>query len=415
MRNRRPVIQEVSLPRGAAGGPRLQLPLNMALLGCTPGALGVFRGLAFAIIGCGSVAGRIALLFTRLGVGRLVLVDPKNYRNGSLATHEVGPEDVGQPKALALARRCKAINPALHVQVFVGPVEELELAALADVDLVVMSPDNLPAEMTAGQYALWLQKPLAQASVHGPTLTVQIRFFGTASGNGGCPACGYGRAELEMMSKEAVFSCEGARGPAASSPDSTPATNSISAACSLAADLAVIMIARFVLNLGQPVENTMLEFNGFTGRTVLSPLGLDPKCPLEHRAFTRTTLVSPLPELSLAQMVQRATGGPVLANAQFEVAGLDWVEFAACGCAQPTPVRRFVARGRTQLGRCPKCAEPFAPLRFYTHRLASASVLGSAVERPLLKLGARRVSSVLLRTGDHGVLIRQQTPTQAAS
>ena len=165
----------------------------MALVGCAAGALDLLRKLAIAVIGCGSVGGRIAILLARLGLGGLFLVDPKHYKPGSLATHEIDPEDVGQPKAMVVARRCKAVSPATRVLAFVGPVETLELSALADVDLVVMAPDLLSVEVELGQRCLWLGQPLVQASVPGPSLTVQIRFFLNAKGTGGCPVCCYGR------------------------------------------------------------------------------------------------------------------------------------------------------------------------------------------------------------------------------
>jgi hypothetical protein len=123
-------------------------------------------------------------------------------------------------------------------------------------------------------------------------------------------------------------------------------------------------------------------------------------------------LAQPLNGLSLAEVAERATGAPVAPDAQFEVAGLDWVEFAACGCAKPTPVGKFVPRTHKQPSRCPKCAAPLVPLSFYTHRTVGAAVLGSAVSQPLRKLGARHVQSVVVRNGETGALVRQQPATQ---
>jgi hypothetical protein len=404
------LIQEVLLPRQAdrlAAG--LPLPLGMALLGCAPGALDLLRKLTIAVVGCGSIGGRIAVLLARMGMGGLLLVDPKNYKAGSLATHEVCPEEVGKLKALAVARRCKAISPTTRVRALAGPVAALDLADLADVDLVVMAPDLLSVEVALGQRCLWLCKPLMQSSLHGETLTVNIRFFLHAKGAGACPACGYGPAEWDLLTRQVRFSCEGATGAVAPSSAEAPAPNSISALCSMAADLAVIQLLRFFLKLGQPVADTLLEYCGFTNRTVVSPLARHPHCKLEHTAFTQATLEAPLASHSLAQLTQRTTGAPLAPDARFEVTGQSWIEFAACSCAQPTPVRRFVPHGRTELDRCPKCSAPLVPLSFYTHRAVSASVLGAAAEQPLRKLGVRRATSVVLRTGETGVLIRPQS------
>ncbi|MBP8260182.1 MAG: ThiF family adenylyltransferase [Verrucomicrobia bacterium] len=402
-------LEEVALPRRAqqraSGHPP---PPAMALLGCAAGALDGLRTLLIAVIGCGSIGGRMAVLLARMGLGGLLLVDPKSYKPASLPTHEIDPEDVGKSKAQAVARRCKAVSPATRVAAFPGPVEALDLAAMADASAVVMAPDLLSVEIEAGQRSLWLGKPLIHASVHGPTLTVQVRLFGNAGGAGACPRCLYGRAELDLLARQARFSCEG--GPAAAVPrlHEAPATNSLGAICSMAASLAVLQILRHLLGMGQPVADTMLEYCGFTHRTVISPLERNPECPSDHTRLGQAAVPEPLAGRSLAEAVQHATGVPAPPDAQFEIAGHDWVEFAGCGCERPAPVRRFIARGRADLGQCPRCGAMRVPLQFHTYRAVSAAILGAAIGRPLRRLGVRRAVSILLRTGDAGTLIRPQ-------
>jgi molybdopterin/thiamine biosynthesis adenylyltransferase len=389
------------------------LPLPAALLGCASDAMAVLRTISAAVIGCGSVGGRIALQLARMGFSGLLLVDPKEYKPSSLATHDIGPKEVGQSKSISVGRRCKAISPKTRVVVFAGPVEALDLAALADMDLVVMAPDLLSVEVEVGQRCLWLDKPLVQASVHGPTLTVQVRLFPNAKEVGGCPVCCYGRQELEFLGREARFSCESVIRATAATPAEAAATNSLSALCSIAADLAVIQILRSVLKLGPPVAGTTLQYNGFTHGTIVSPITRNPKCKLEHSHLAQVLVDEPLARLSLAQLAQRATSAPLTPGTLFELPNMDWVEFSGCLCAKPNPVRQFVPRGSVEQGVCPKCAAALVPLNFYTHPRVSARVLGSAVERPLCKLGARCVRSVLLRNGDAGILIRQQSSTFA--
>src|SRR5206468_9883032 len=104
-----------------------------------------------AIIGTGSVGGRVAFHFCRLSLAELWLVDPKVFKPESVLTHDADPSDVGKSKALRTARLCQAINPAMRLFVFVGKVEDLPLDAFADVDLVIMATDNLAAEVEVGQ------------------------------------------------------------------------------------------------------------------------------------------------------------------------------------------------------------------------------------------------------------------------
>jgi molybdopterin/thiamine biosynthesis adenylyltransferase len=406
-------VIEVRAPRFAAPGDAwVALPLGMALMGSTPDALDRLRELTVGVIGCGSVGGRIALLLARLGFGGLLTVDPKNYKAASLATHEIDRRAVGQPKALVVAQRCKAINPAMRVRAFMGPVQALEVAALAGVDLIVMAPDLLAVELHTGQCALWLEKPLFHASVYGPALTLHVRSFLNQRAEGPCPVCRYGRAEFELLSRQTRFSCEGAAAADTASAPDTPRTNSLSPLCSMAADMAVLTVLRFLLKLGQPVSDTILEYCAFTHRTVVSPMARNPNCKLDHAVFSQAAVLGQLADLSLAELSLRATGSPIPADGQFELGGYDWVECAACNCAQPAPLRQFVSRTRPGLGRCPKCSVPVVPLSFYTHRVVGVSVLNSATQQPLRKLGVRQLSSVLLRVSDRGVLIRSQ-PTHS--
>lgn len=400
-----PRIREVRLPRGSKLLAGVHAAPPMALLGCAAGALELLRGLLIAVIGCGSVGGRIALLLARLGIGGLCLVDPKNYKLASVATHDVDPDNVGDPKALVTARRCKAINPVSRVFACVGRVEDLDPGALAGVDLVVMAPDLLSAETAVAQRCLWLGKPLVHASLHGSTLTLQVRFFQNAKAAGPCPACSYGATEWDMLARQAVFSCEGSGGPAAHSTAAAPATNSISALCSLAADLAVLQLVRFILKIGRPEPaDTMLQFTGFKLSAEVIPLRRNPNCRLDHTEFKPVKVDGPLENLTLADVSQRSIGAPPHPDTQFDIGGWDWIEFASCACGQPVPVQLFVPHGQSALSNCPKCSAPRVPLSFYTHRTVSASVLGPAINQPLRKLGARSVPSVLVRAGDSGAI-----------
>ncbi len=417
-----PVLREVRgrrSPRSGAGAaPEARYP---QLLGCAAAALPLLRGLRVAVVGTGSVGGRIALLLARLGIGVLMLVDPKRYKAASLLTHEVGPRSVGRPKALEIGSRCKEISPATRVFAWVGSVEALDGDALADLDLVVMAPDRLSVEVVLAQRCRHLGQPLLQAAVHGETLTVQIRFCGNADPQGCCAACFLGPDEWRLVSQQARFSCEGAAGAAAPAaagvPDLhvAPATNSFANLCSLAADLAVNQVLRHVLQLGEPVTDTLLEYCGYTNRTVVSGLARNSACPIDHITYRRLDAHEPLERLSLRALAQTATGGAVGEETVFEVGGLDWVESGACRCAQPALVRRFRPRQGGRVVRCPKCAAPVVPLQFYTLRQVGAAVLGSALDSPLRALGARRVRSVLVRTAESGVWIRHGTSASPPS
>jgi molybdopterin/thiamine biosynthesis adenylyltransferase len=199
-------------PRAAKRGNHALLDTAARLpnfIGGPTDAVARLRALTIFIVGVGSVGGRIAVHLARLGVAMLCLVDPKRFKPESVLTHDIEPREVDKFKALTSARRCKAISPATRVFAFNGPAEDLPLDAFADANLVVLATDNLAAEIEVGQRCVRLGKPLVQASVHGDTLTAQVRVFGNADGQGPCPVCGFGAVEWQMLNEHVRFSCDG--------------------------------------------------------------------------------------------------------------------------------------------------------------------------------------------------------------
>jgi len=82
---------------------------------------------------------------------------------------------------------------------------------MAGVDVVLLAGDNATVERDHGQRCLNLGLPLIHASVHGDTLTVQCRVFGSTNPQGPCPVCLFGAEEFRMLEEERVWSCEGFR------------------------------------------------------------------------------------------------------------------------------------------------------------------------------------------------------------
>lgn len=97
------------------------------------------------VAGCGALGSHTAVALLRAGVRRLVLVDRDLVEVSNL--HRVAgfaQEDVGRPKAEALASRLRAVDPEGEIEarvVHLGPTEAEEL--VPEVDLVVDGLDNL--------------------------------------------------------------------------------------------------------------------------------------------------------------------------------------------------------------------------------------------------------------------------------
>jgi hypothetical protein len=98
------------------------------------------RGATVAILGCGSVGAPVALALARAGVARFILVDKESLKSANVGRHVLGMNEVGLPKAPALARQIRSALPHVEVIHHIAEVQELLLRAddrLAEVDMIV--------------------------------------------------------------------------------------------------------------------------------------------------------------------------------------------------------------------------------------------------------------------------------------
>jgi molybdopterin/thiamine biosynthesis adenylyltransferase len=398
-------LKEVTAPRSPRNElvpPGARMP---TLVGCKVNPEARLKTLRIAILGCGSVGMRIALHLARLGLAVLILVDPKMFKFESILTHEISPKEVGKEKALALAWRCKEIAPGTRIFYYVGNAQELPNDLWLDVDLVVLASDNLRAEVETGATTLALGLPLVHVSLLGDLLTTHVRFFSNRHPQSPCPACAFGATERALLNNEVRFSCDAGISGGDGVRVAAPATRSFSYLCSMAADLAVNSIMRFVLGLGESVEDQITEYCGYTDRIVTSKLEFNPECTSAH---SRYEIVQAQQSLDTCALNELATAH---LNAQsgaldFTLGQLVWVEQCVCGCASPQLFRRFLPLDQIRTAQCGECRKPISPSPFHTHRTVTASLLGDAINTPLRRLGATSVRYVLAQSSSKAVLIR---------
>jgi molybdopterin/thiamine biosynthesis adenylyltransferase len=357
-----------------------------------------------AMIAAGSVGGRIAEHAARLGFARLWIADPARFKAESVLTHAIHPRDVGQYKALHTANRCKAISPTTRVHACRGGIESLDVVALADADVVTLASDNLTAEVETGQRCLHLGQPLFHAAVHGDTLVAQLRVLTNRDGLGPCPACGFGAAEWQQLSDETVHSCSGpAEGSQRTRQVNAAPTMSISALCSIAADIAIIRIVRHVLGLGAPIEDEIIQYCGYTDATTRTPLQRSATCPCEHQRWAMATAPRPIADCSAGELA-RLVG--LDRGFSLSLGGHSYVESAAC-CGAIWPAGRFVRDG-SPARRCGGCGRPLHSQPYFSRRRVPADLLGQAVDRPLRRLGGSSARWALLHGPQSSTLIREE-------
>ena len=371
------------------------------------------RAVQPVVVGLGSVGMPLADVAARLGVGALTLVDRGLVKPESLLTHPVQPGDVGRSKASLAGERAAALSPHTRVQIFAGPVEELPLDALLGATCILLASDNLACEAAVGALATHLGLPLLQASVHGPTLTAQVRALAhTGAAGDPCLQCGWTEREWLDLDRGTIYSCEGAAAPgarAAAEPSST-ATRSLPQLCAMAAQLAWMELTRRVLGIAGTAASTLVEYNGYSHRTAVSPLARDVDCPADHARWALRPAPRPLADVTPAELFQlagQARGTPP-ETLSLALEGYRFASAWACGCPGGQPLGRFVRQdgpGRAEGGTCPHCGKPRSPHPFHTHVDVPGGSLRGHLDRTLAWLGAGAPTTALVRAPGGAVLV----------
>lgn len=198
------------------------------------------------VIGCGGLGSWVALALARMGVRRLTLVDPDRFDRTNAPRQFVMPKDLGEFKALALAR-----NVAAHMTNS-GHITAICRSAQDALDPGEMSPsalfvgvDNNAARLFASDYARRNRIPaiFCMLSVDG----LRAQAFSQLP-NGPCLLCVLPNLDVRSAAPCAAASV---------------------ASCFLAAAHAVAMVEDAVMSAGNPALPSWREtsLDGSTERT----------------------------------------------------------------------------------------------------------------------------------------------------
>jgi molybdopterin/thiamine biosynthesis adenylyltransferase len=374
------------------------------------------RGLQVAVIGCGSVGLAVADIPARLGVDRLLLVDPARFKAVSVLTHPCFPQDLGRSKAIVAGERAKAVSPNTQVLAFDGCFEEIPTHLLAGTSYLLLASDNLLCESSVSQAALHLGIPVLQASVYGRTLTAQVRSIVCGEdGQGPCLCCEFGEREWEELDGGTVFSCTGADASAgAPAKRSRVPTESLPHLCRIAADILCMELTRRVLGIGQAEQSRVVEYSGYTHRTAVTALRRRRDCPLDHSRLQLAPRARDLGESAPRELLREAgyeeDWDP--RRVTLTVEGRSFSTLAVCDCSPHPTLGRFLPTG-SAAGSCPRCGAQRWPHPLHTHREVPLSVLAGQLDRTLASLGATEPASVRLR-GERGAVLFHRGFAEAA-
>lgn len=136
-----------------------------------------------AVIGCGGLGGYVVEELARLGVGRIVVIDPDLFEEHNLNRQLFSsPANLGGAKVAAAAQRISDINPAvtlIPVQKAFSPENGAEL--LAGCSVAVDALDSIQVRLELAEVCSELNVPLVHGAIAGWYGHVATQFPGDSA------------------------------------------------------------------------------------------------------------------------------------------------------------------------------------------------------------------------------------------
>lgn len=160
-------LGEVEEAMLAAGWLPARYQRNRKMLS-TEQQLKIFRS-CVAVIGCGGLGGYILEQLARLGVGKIIAIDPDVFEEHNLNRQLLSsPRLLGHPKALTAKARVNDINPALTLVAVEKAFDGDNGASLvAGADVVVDAVDNVNARKALDIVCREIGIPLVHGAIAG--------------------------------------------------------------------------------------------------------------------------------------------------------------------------------------------------------------------------------------------------------
>ncbi len=213
------------------------------------------RAASVTIVGCGALGGPAALYLAAAGVGRLTLVDDDRVERSNLQRQvQFADADIGAPKALTLAGRCRAIDPTLDV---VALSTRFEAGLPLPGDLLVDATDNFPARHALNRLAHDSGRALVSGAAERWHGQVSVYASGVRQG-APCLAC------LMPEAPEGGGHCD--------------TEGVVGAVTGMVGALMALEAVKLVTGAGTPLVGRLLLIDGLAGTTRSVAFRPDPAC-----------------------------------------------------------------------------------------------------------------------------------------
>ena len=130
------------------------------------------------VVGLGGLGGAVTEILSRMGIGRLILIDGDHFEDSNLNRQWLSRMDLlGVSKAVAAQKRVLDINPAIETLPHLEFIDETNVDRLVlGADVIVDCLDNLKARFTLEKAAGKLKTPMVSGAVAGSTGQVTTLF-----------------------------------------------------------------------------------------------------------------------------------------------------------------------------------------------------------------------------------------------
>lgn len=127
----------------------------------------VLAQLRIGVVGSGGTGSAVTEQLARLGVGSLLLIDPKDLSESNLTrVYGSTPEDVGRPKVEVLASHIRRLAPSTDVDSVVGDITEKDVARLLTAcDVIYGCTDDNSGRLVLSRISTYYLTPVIDVGV----------------------------------------------------------------------------------------------------------------------------------------------------------------------------------------------------------------------------------------------------------
>ncbi len=339
------------------------------------GQTGPGGGKHVAVIGLGLIGSALTGELVRMpAVGRVTTVDPDVYEERNRRSQQITEDDVGQPKAIAQARRITQIAPWIETEAIVDRVENVPPARLR-CDVIAACLDSKAARRDVNALAWHLGVPWIDAGVNAAAgMLARVNVY-VPSATAACHECAWDDRAYETLGVR--YRCGG--GPA-TAPTNSPAWLGSLAAAIQAAELAKLLAGDVEhLAVGKSIVVS-------TRYHTLDVTQIQPRpdtCRFDHEIW-RTDALSKRPgDMTFGQVLDHAGGATSLA-----VEGRPFVRTAECEqCRQRSDADYFAAPDGSESPRACACGGQMFAVGSAMTEAAEAPDLSRLQPAPLDRAG----------------------------